>query len=600
MKNYMAFFDSNNYIKKMIPTIIEVFVAYYGEDKRDEITAKFNNALVVSPISSESLSSMILKLKKDITSQLIEEFKKNKHSNLSTNDLLGNVFNFDFNVPIKYFSDFYKEYVNEYNNKNIDNDNLEKKFHRTSELISKINPKITLSNFYQYLNDEEILNLVRDSELIDKIYNEYNEFLKDYNSYIKYSESLKNLYSIIKKKYRKEFILDNLDLLDDNLKNIINDYLNDKLYNYKDREKIDGIFGSSYGGNGYLDFFSSIANDKLLNGRDFEKKEIKNNRVKYFNTMGINLGSNYDDYVQANISFPNVERVDKLINDKNKYNELASQEFIKNTKSYIDIYKEQKDFDAINLNEPKDILFKGNSSLANSSTYVRETDNGFKLAPVVTIGIGYDLEGTDHKIIHEFNHLYELTLNAVMNNKAEYVCGWDIVEDDLTNNISSDEKREYELFNEIINEKITQEICEKMQEKNLHIFNGQSDFMYKGLTSYEHTNFIVDSFFNKYKEDIIKSRSNGNMRHIFDVVGEDNFNAMNDLFYVFQDNFNGSKYYSLCSAISKINNNEELSDKDKDLIKKYQLIQTKRDKILEKMAEYKELNYMNNNEINSK
>ena len=238
--------------------------------------------------------------------------------------------------------------------------------------------------------------------------------------------------------------------------------------------------------------------------------------------------------------------------------------------------------------------------MANSSTYVRETDNGFKLAPVVTIGIGYDLEGTDHKIIHEFNHLYELTLNAVMNNKAEYVCGWDIVEDDLTNNISSDEKREYELFNEIINEKITQEICEKMQEKNLHIFNGQSDFMYKGLTSYEHTNFIVDSFFNKYKEDIIKSRSNGNMRHIFDVVGEDNFNAMNDLFYVFQDNFNGSKYYSLCSAISKINNNEELSDKDKDLIKKYQLIQTKRDKILEKMAEYKELNYMNNNEINSK
>ena len=595
----MAFFDSNNYIKKMLPTIIEAFVAYYGEDKRDEISTKFSNALVVSPISSESLSSLILKLKKDITSQLVEEFEKNKHSNLSTNDLLGNIFNFDYYVPIKYFNDFYKEYINEYNNKNRNNDNLEIKFRRVSELISKINPKITLSNFYQYLNDEEILNLVRDSELIDKIYNEYNEFLKDYDSYIKYSESLKKLYSSIKKKYRKEFIQNNLDLLDDNLKNVINDYLDDKLYNFKDREKIEGIFGSGYG-NGYLDFFSSVANDKLLNGRDFEKKEIKYNRVKYFNSMGINLGSNYDDYVNANVSFPSVERVDKLINDKNKYNELAYQEFIKNTKSYIDIYKEQKDFDAINLNEPKDILFKGNSALANNSTYVREIDGSFALAPVVTIGIGYDLEGTDHKIIHEFNHLYELTLKGVMNNKAEYVCGWDIMEDDLTNDVSSNNKREYELFNEIINEKITQEICAKMQKNNIHIFNGQRDFMYKGLTSYEHTNFIVDSFFNEYKEDIIKSRSNGNMRHIFDVVGEDNFNAMNDLFYVFQDNFNGSKYYSLCSAISKINNNEELSDKDKDLIKKYQLIQTKRDKILEEMAEYKELNYMNNNEINSK
>jgi len=287
-----------------------------------------------------------------------------------------------------------------------------------------------------------------------KIYNEYNEFLKDYDSYIKYSESLKKLYSSIKKKYRREFIQNNLDLLDDNLKNVINDYLDDKLYNFKDREKIEGIFGSCYG-NGYLDFFSSVANDKLLNGRDFEKKEIKYNRVKYFNSMGINLGSNYDDYVNANVSFPSVERVDKLINDKNKYNELAYQEFIKNTKSYIDIYKEQKDFDAINLNEPKDILFKGNSALANNSTYVREIDGSFALAPVVTIGIGYDLEGTDHKIIHEFNHLYELTLKGVMNNKAGYVCGWDIMEDDLTNDVSSNNKREYELFNEIINEKIT-------------------------------------------------------------------------------------------------------------------------------------------------
>ena len=593
MKNYMAFFDSNNYIKKMLPTIIEAFVAYYGEDKRDEISTKFSNALVVSPISSESLSSLILKLKKDITSQLVEEFEKNKHSNLSTNDLLGNIFNFDYYVPIKYFNDFYKEYINEYNNKNRNNDNLEIKFRRVSELISKINPKITLSNFYQYLNDEEILNLVRDSELIDKIYNEYNEFLKDYDSYIKYSESLKKLYSSIKKKYRKEFIQNNLDLLDDNLKNVINDYLDDKLYNFKDREKIEGIFGSCYG-NGYLDFFSSVANDKQLNGRDFEKKEIKYNRVKYFNSMGINLGSNYDDYVNANVSFPSVERVDKLINDKNKYNELAYQEFIKNTKSYIDIYKEQKDFDAINLNEPKDILFKGNSALANNSTYVREIDGSFALAPVVTIGIGYDLEGTDHKIIHEFNHLYELTLKGVMNNKAEYVCGWDIMEDDLTNDVSSNNKREYELFNEIINEKITQEICAKMQKNNIHIFNGQRDFMYKGLTSYEHTNFIVDSFFNEYKEDIIKSRSNGNMRHIFDVVGEDNFNAMNDLFYVFQDNFSGSKFYSLCEAISKIKKNEKLSDKDKELIKKYQLIQMKRDKILEEMAEYKIQNEKNN------
>ena len=593
MKNYMAFFDSNNYIKKMLPTIIEAFVAYYGEDKRDEISTKFSNALVVSPISSESLSSLILKLKKDITSQLVEEFEKNKHSNLSTNDLLGNIFNFDYYVPIKYFNDFYKEYINEYNNKNRNNNNLEIKFRRASELISKINPKITLSNFYQYLNDEEILNLVRDSELIDKIYNEYNEFLKDYDSYIKYSESLKKLYSSIKKKYKKEFIQNNLDLLDDNLKNVINDYLDDKLYNFKDREKIEGIFGSGYG-NGYLDFFSSVANDKLLNGRDFEKKEIKYNRVKYFNSMGINLGSNYDDYVNANVSFPSVERVDKLINDKNKYNELAYQEFIKNTKSYIDIYKEQKDFDAINLNEPKDILFKGNSALANNSTYVREIDGSFALAPVVTIGIGYDLEGTDHKIIHEFNHLYELTLKGVMNNKAEYVCGWDIMEDDLTNDVSSNNKREYELFNEIINEKITQEICAKMQKNNIHIFNGQRDFMYKGLTSYEHTNFIVDSFFNEYKEDIIKSRTNGNMRHIFDVVGEDNFNAMNDLFYVFQDNFNGSKFYSLCEAISKIKKNEKLSDKDKELIKKYQLIQMKRDKILEEIAEYKIQNEKNN------
>jgi len=64
------------------------------------------------------------------------------------------------------------------------------------------------------------------------------------------------------------------------------------------------------------------------------------------------------------------------------------------------------------------------------------------------------------------------------------------------------------------------------------------------------------------------------------------------------------KYFlTMINSLSKSNEEEtfdiyimhsNLDDKDKELIKKYQLIQMKRDKILEEMAEYKIQNEKNN------
>ena len=88
-----------------------------------------------------------------------------------------------------------------------------------------------------------------------------------------------------------------------------------------------------------------------------------------------------------------------------------------------------------------------------------------------------------------------------------------------------------------------------MHEKVIHILDSSRNSKVKGNTSYEASFFIIKDFYKEFRDEIIKSRCNGNIKEILDVVGEKNFNDLNDLFDIYFENLSGLKKMQLLDDI---------------------------------------------------
>lgn len=635
--------NADRTLQENISKYIDVFVDFYGEDKRDEIERKFNNATFIGYLSPERQQVELTKLIKEKSKELESKVLEYNETSLESKDLFDT---YDYSLKIsqpinnyqnfielyklgkegrkeKYIEDTYndiKKYLNEltkeeylkiietkvlpekYQNipywlknniqytANLQNveENYEKSFNKASSLIRKIIPRCTLDNFD--INNEEI-------EKLDKVIEKYKETLKEYENFekenIEYFNEMqvnKDLEMSLREKYYKEFLKENIDLIkEDDRKGVI-EYLNDSKKSYLMNYSVRILLGSSIQSESILESFYEEQEDILNNEETstFIKNNIIENRIKYFNNIGINLGNNYNLYLEnedVKSNWPTKERLEKFRETKNKLINNFMKEYYLNTVSHKRL---RQVVDSKNLLNKDDGLNQTmyNSSLGKTcvATNLKEIDGKLEAAPLVMISFGGFDGALDHDIIHELNHLYELSLESVINNKAVYLCGWDICEDDIVGevndyiNITKEEpKRSYELFNEIINEVIAQEIEEKMHEKGIHILDSSRNSKVKGNTSYEASFFIIKDFYKEFRDEIIKSRSNGNIKEILDVVGEKNFNDLNDLFDIYFENLSGLKKMQLLDAIK--------NNRTTNLTIKYYEIVDKSKEIMERMKE---------------
>lgn len=635
--------NADRTLQENISKYIDVFVDFYGEDKRDEIERKFNNATFIGYLSPERQQVELTKLIKEKSKELESKVLEYNETSLESKDLFDT---YDYSLktyqPInnyqnfielyklgkegrkeKYIEDTYndiKKYLNEltkeeylkiietkvlpekYQNipywlknniqytTNLQNveENYEKSFNKASSLIRKIIPRCTLDNFD--INNEEI-------EKLDKVIEKYKETLKEYENFekenIEYFNEMqvnKDLEMSLREKYYKEFLKENIDLIkEDDRKGVI-EYLNDSKKSYLMNYSVSRLLGSSIQSESILESFYEEQEDILNNEETstFIKNNIIENRIKYFNNIGINLGNNYNLYLEnedVKSNWPTKERLEKFRETKNKLINNFMKEYYLNTVSHKRL---RQVVDSKNLLNKDDGLNQTmyNSSLGKTcvATNLKEIDGKLEAAPLVMISFGGFDGALDHDIIHELNHLYELSLESVINNKAVYLCGWDICEDDIVGEVNDyiditkeEPKRSYELFNEIINEVIAQEIEEKMHEKGTHILDSSRNSKVKGNTSYEASFFIIKDFYKEFRDEIIKSRSNGNIKEILDVVGEKNFNDLNDLFDIYFENLSGLKKMQLLDDIK--------NNRTTNLTIKYYEIVDKSKEIMERMRE---------------
>lgn len=66
----------------------------------------------------------------------------------------------------------------------------------------------------------------------------------------------------------------------------------------------------------------------------------------------------------------------------------------------------------------------------------------------------------DNSIVHELNHLYELSLIKANKEEHQEICGWDVLYENFTKELNNNynEKRDYEL--------LTQDILKKVLEND--------------------------------------------------------------------------------------------------------------------------------------
>ena len=109
-----------------------------------------------------------------------------------------------------------------------------------------------------------------------------------------------------------------------------------------------------------------------------------------------------------------------------------------------------------------------------------------------------------------------------------------------------------------MNEYIAQEISKGMQERGTFVFDTKDNATYINTTSYESFFFLIDEFFQEFKKEILASRRHGNIDAIWNAVGKENFEALNDIISEYCEHF--SAPFALHKLFESIKKGEETED----------------------------------------
>ena len=632
----LAFLNSNEYLRENIDTFIEIFVGFYGEEFRDNIETKFKNAIFMGYQDLEKTESFISRLEQEYTNYYLDdELIKAGVWGAREKFFKERSFEYRNSSCIEKFRRFYDLYLLGYEGRR--SKFIEDGWHNFQKISSKcsweeyrgylergIIPEELLfgkasylcSNALFYVNMNNVdyeFNEAREqfydaaSDLSDREkerfigsskfeeykrafvaytkalrrYGKLEEKLTPYKEYVTKSRKLQGK---LKKKYLKKLVGECSFIYNDRELQEINEYFD------KDTNTVMPnclkIFGVSLDTSSLLESFTKETQDKLddPNVSTFDKSLLIDKRIRYFKARGIDLGNNYEEYVRSEKArgiWPTFDWALKVEKTREKMLEQFNNEFYTSISRHREFRREITELGLLDKSDSIDASLYTSRLTAVMPNIIREK-NELKLFPIVAVNVDPDNEYLDHTIIHELNHLYELSLLGQKGTEIEYLCGWDYVsgrlegDDPVIDNVSSEEpKRKYEIFNEIINELVAQDISKEMVDRGICIFNNHK---YTGYTSYEHAKFLVKDFYQEFKPWIMESRRDGNIEVIFDKVGRDNFDCLNELVGGFSKIFSGYNYYKL---------REDLDHKvDNDRTRLYYGMIENKDKVLENMRSH--------------
>lgn len=574
-------------ITKAMPKIIEAFVAFYGEEERANIENKFQNMLIICYSNPRKIPTIIINTKKQKSLEGIETFldkiniPKEVRPQAKKLYFDDNGLEFPNDHPIYQYTRYLNGQKSDYIKKS------------TVDFISQIYPQVNTNNIDTLISSGELSAFNNVIKLYDDMLKTYADFKTQVDSYEEYFKKIQKLRKQLERKYTKTMVEEFHYLFTEKELSAIREKLNSESSSSirSINSKTECYFGFTFEDSGLIDAFSDEAEEILKENSTWRKQSIIDERIDYFKNNGLDLGDNYGAYLNHRdimAKMPELRKLaEKIKRRRSQLHNMLLNEFYQSLEEYRQNIAKIKQANLLDRKIEHNMYLIYELAMSFTTTNIKATADGYIMYPILFMSMGNSQEYLDHILIHELNHVYELSLKEVKGNEYYAACGWDQTygKIDSSNEAETEEdetQRNYELFNEIINEMISSEITQLLFDADGYIFNTKKDSKLKGGTSYDQTYFLVQEFYNTYKKAIIESRKNGDMSIIYNAVGKENFEALNNLFHTFRESFDQVGYHSVMLSIR--------DGKETAQTKKFDRIIEKRNEILASMAYYHKKN----------
>lgn len=201
----------------------------------------------------------------------------------------------------------------------------------------------------------------------------------------------------------------------------------------------------------------------------------------------------------------------------------ARREFIITSDSYKEAFNNSilESEDENNQEWVYEIISKNSTCMHDAMNM----ENGDILG-VIGYGIKNGIGSLDFRILHEIEHCIDLEKGG---QRAR--CGFDFNESEELNPYDKN-TRKYEMLNETITDLFAIEALRILHGQGKYIIEPEeyvtTDWIYQN--SYpEVLKKILEPFIEKYRDEIIRSKVYGDFKCLYDIIGEENFEEINDI-----------------------------------------------------------------------
>ena len=595
-------------IEELRPKIIDTIVEVYGERHRAQIEDRLNNLYINSYVTAEDVqndyntknshfvSILSVKFLRKIGMEVSKETEDEVYSGGTFHlpeeqkDVLRQYFgtsNFTDYGKILSFEDELINSENDYSNR----------MHKANrcEILKAMGLEISPENYDEVIQTKQGQECLKRAMEIYKVAaeckNELGQFKEDNKDYIEYIEKVKKYEQELKFKYMKKYAEQIVPYCDKELGAKIEEALAKNYtldYRFTQDTDKDGIYIATHGEPLIL-AFSDDAEEKLAKD-NFESMRVKSDRVEYFKTKGLDLGSNYEDYEnseEAKKLLPDKGIVETLYAIKKECDKERDMEFFLNTGNY-EACKRNILAQGIKVqdNFSKEFVENGVTCIVPN---VRQDDNGnyqlFNIVHLPLVKLLHDYK--DVQIVHELLHTVESSMKQLSKDEIYFKFGFDeavepichneeeLIVDDRQSN-PNEPKRSYEIFSENLHQQLAIEVTRRLHEKGIYLYGDQKLAKETGSTSYEHYNVITANFQKVYREEIIDGMMSPTRDGITEIVGTENFERLN----LAVNEYAELPYYKMMEDI--------IEKKDTELTRKRQELANRGAQIVEDMIEYEQ------------
>lgn len=374
-------------------------------------------------------------------------------------------------------------------------------------------------NFDEFFKTDEYkeyeTNIHKILSIYDKIQKEYSDYIQELKPYREYIDNEIERYRLSVQS-SKELYDEIQEYLPEGIKNFL-----DQKYSSND-ERITAFLEFTYILNEvpsqklFVEYFSKEDEMKLKddNTSIAEKENIYFCRNMYFSQMymfemGFPEDENGKEIYEKNIEKEDIKKIivpselADLISKKRKNiyekNQIVSDE----DKAHIAYYKDFFN----NIKSSQRICHMAASGNTKDTIFftIRDGEQGIE----------------DYILLHEICH-------AIEENQENGKTGFDTTKQ--SNNYNN-LKRKYERLNETITDIFAIEARQNNIEKGIYIIEPK-ELIKEKVQHYNTSNILKNmlaEFMEKYRKDIIKARITGNMNDLYKIIGESNFEELNDI-----------------------------------------------------------------------